>query len=467
MIPGGIELTIPVMSIPGLVEPGIFGVFRPDLLLPEGIQEQLDRAQLEAILAHELCHVHRHDNLTAAIHMVVQATFWFHPLVWWLGARLVDERERACDEEVLRLGSKPQVYAAGILNICKLYVEAPLVCVSGVTGSNLKRRIHAIMKNRMAPTLSIPSKVALAVIATAAVAVPIIVGIAHAPPVRAQAMSAQSGTAATPKFEVASIRLCKAADGPGGRKGGGGDTSSPERLLLPCQTVKSLVDWAYIFYANGRYHPWPYVLSSGGPAWINSDLYQVEAKAEGPQSRGTINGPMLQRLLEDRFKLKTHSEVREVPVYALTVAKGGPRLQPFKEGSCTPMNFDNLLPAPEPGQPLPQICGMARGGNNGYDVHGETMADLCTLLSTSFQLGREVIDKTGIAGKFDIHLELSLNGLPPGRPSDPLVPTTPPDSADILAAVQTAMQKLGLKIDSTRSPGTFLVIDSVERPSEN
>ena len=108
------------MSAPGLVEPGVFGIFRPVLLLPEGIAERLDQAQLEAILAHELCHIRRRDNLTAAIHMAVQATFWFHPLVWWLGARLVDERERACDEEVLRLGNKPQVYAEGILNVCKL-----------------------------------------------------------------------------------------------------------------------------------------------------------------------------------------------------------------------------------------------------------------------------------------------------------------------------------------------------------
>ena len=133
-----IEFAVPIMSAPGLVEPGVFGVFRPILLLPEGIGARLNEPQLEAILAHELCHVRRRDNLTATIHMAVQAVFWFHPLVWWLGARLVDERERACDEEVLRLGNRPQVYAAGILNICKLYVESPLACVSGVTGADLK-----------------------------------------------------------------------------------------------------------------------------------------------------------------------------------------------------------------------------------------------------------------------------------------------------------------------------------------
>ena len=72
----------------------------PVLLWPEGLSEKLDDAHLEAVIAHELCHVRRRDNLTAAVHMLVEAVFWFHPLVWWLGARLIDERERACDEEV-------------------------------------------------------------------------------------------------------------------------------------------------------------------------------------------------------------------------------------------------------------------------------------------------------------------------------------------------------------------------------
>ena len=90
--------------------------------------------------------------------------------MWWISARLVDERERACDEEVLRLGTEPRVYAEGILNICKLYVESPLVCVSGVTGSNLKKRIAGIMGNRVVVSLSFVKKVALAVAGTAALA---------------------------------------------------------------------------------------------------------------------------------------------------------------------------------------------------------------------------------------------------------------------------------------------------------
>ena len=114
-VPTALEIPVPVMSAPGLIEPGVFGILRPVLLLPECIVERLNEAQLDAILSHEFCHVRRRDNLTAAIHMAVQAIFWFHPLTWWIGSRLVDERERACDEEVLRHGCKPNVYAEGIL----------------------------------------------------------------------------------------------------------------------------------------------------------------------------------------------------------------------------------------------------------------------------------------------------------------------------------------------------------------
>src|SRR5438270_362026 len=98
----GRPVKIRLMVSEAALEPGIVGVFRPVMLLPEGISGRLSDAQLEAVMTHELCHVRRRDNLAAALHMLVEALFWFHPLVWWIGARLVAERERACDDEVLR-----------------------------------------------------------------------------------------------------------------------------------------------------------------------------------------------------------------------------------------------------------------------------------------------------------------------------------------------------------------------------
>ncbi len=85
--PLGIPSTVEIRAAAGLLEPGVVGVIRPVLLVPEGITEQLSPSQLEAVLAHELCHVRRRDNLFASFHMIVEMLFWFHPLVWWIGAR--------------------------------------------------------------------------------------------------------------------------------------------------------------------------------------------------------------------------------------------------------------------------------------------------------------------------------------------------------------------------------------------
>ena len=109
------------MSSPWTFEPGVVGIWRPVLLLPEGLADRLTPAQLNAVIAHERCHVGRHDNLAAAVHMLVEAIFWFHPLVWWIERRMIDERERACDEAVLRAGNDPDEYAEGILDRLQIH----------------------------------------------------------------------------------------------------------------------------------------------------------------------------------------------------------------------------------------------------------------------------------------------------------------------------------------------------------
>jgi bla regulator protein blaR1 len=162
------------------IEPGVFGIVQPVLLWPEGMSKRLDDAQLDAILAHEVQHVRRHDNLAAAIHMMAEAIFWFHPLLWWLGARLVEERERACDEDVLELGSERQVYAEGILKVCEFCLASPLACMSGVAGGDLKKRMVYIMTTRVWHKLDFGRKLLLSAAGLAAVAGPIAFGLVTA-----------------------------------------------------------------------------------------------------------------------------------------------------------------------------------------------------------------------------------------------------------------------------------------------
>ena len=108
--------------------------------------------------------------MTAAIHMLIANLFWFHPLLWWLGARLVEERERACDESVVDAGNDPKTYAGSILKVCAFYIQSPLVCAAGVSGANLKRRMETIMENRTTLRLNAAKKSLL--VAVAAVASP-------------------------------------------------------------------------------------------------------------------------------------------------------------------------------------------------------------------------------------------------------------------------------------------------------
>ena len=458
-IPSAVE----IRASPGLLEPGVVGILRPILLLPAGIAERLTPPQLDAVLAHELCHVRRRDNLFASIHMLVEAIFWFHPLVWWIGARLLEERERACDEEVLIRGSAPLAYAEAILNVCKLYVESPLACVAGVTGASLKRRIEAIMANRTGESLNRAKKFLLATVGIAALAGPFAIGVAigidSAPAIRAQSPPA----APIPKFEVAAIKPCD-SNAPSGRSGKGGP--HPGRLDVNCATVMRLIENAYGFFSNGHGPISNHVAFEGAPAWLNSERYTIEAKSETPQGHAMMNGPMMQKLLEERFNLKIRRETREVPVYNLTVAKGGPKnLQPAKPGRCIALDFDNI-PPPSPDVEFCEMIGrgVARDATAGnFQVFGVTMPKFAEGIGSL--LDRNVIDKTGISGKFDIKVEIPLEDLTP-----------PPDDASSSAPfrryrddeiVFAAMRQLGLKLESAKGPGEFLIIEHVERPSAN
>jgi bla regulator protein BlaR1 len=464
--PLAIAAPVDVRSSPGLLEPGVVGLFRPVLLLPAGIVERLTPSELEAVLAHELCHIRRRDNLTSAIHMIVEAVFWFHPLVWWIGARLVEERELACDEEVLRLGSEPRVYAEGILNVCKLYVESPLRCVSGVTGSNLKRRVRTILTGRVPSGLNLAKKLTLATAAATALAVPVVVGLANAP------LRAQSGPAATARFEVASIKPC-GGGGPGTKMGlgGGFPNVSPGRLNTACALLAAPYPMAGLIQrAYGRLGmgvpltPGSALPVSGGPKWIYSDSYVINAKAPDRTSEKTMEGPMLQALLEDRFKLKVHRETRQLPVYALTVGKGGSKLQRAVEGSCVTPDY-SIRPMP-PLAPGKRYCLDMVGGRNGPNTtlkeDASTIDYICKLLG--LMLDRPVIDKTGIPGKYRVYLEFAVDQTTPGALEFTAPPSDEPPAPSIFTVVE---QQLGLKLEATKGPREFLVIDRVERPSEN
>jgi uncharacterized protein (TIGR03435 family) len=274
-------------------------------------------------------------------------------------------------------------------------------------------------------------------------------------------VDAQTRLTAAETFEVASVKRCQDSQPPGG-----GDPA-PGRLRLACVTTANLIRLAYLVFPTGQRNapvsPGSFqVPISGGPSWLDSDRYSIDAKAEQPVNTEMMKGPMMQALLEDRFKLKLHKEAKEIHVFELTVGVHGPKLQPAREGGCMAYDRNNPPPKPGPGEPSPVICGVIRKSvGDGFEVPGVTMADLCRQLSA--YVDRDIVDKTGITGAFDVHLDLLPGDLGyAGAAPDPSSPFTAGDGG----AIAEAVKKLGLQMPNAKSSAEFLVIDHVERPSE-
>jgi tetratricopeptide (TPR) repeat protein/Zn-dependent protease with chaperone function len=128
--------------------PGASGWWRPCVILPDGLSAHLNVAELQAVRAHELAHVRRHDNLSAAAVRMIVSAFWFHPLLWWMERRMLAEREAACDELVLSHGAQPADYVSGILKVCRMSFAGP-ASYAGAAGSNLKDRMEQIMSTQL------------------------------------------------------------------------------------------------------------------------------------------------------------------------------------------------------------------------------------------------------------------------------------------------------------------------------
>ncbi|HEX4002139.1 MAG TPA: M56 family metallopeptidase [Candidatus Acidoferrales bacterium] len=545
--PVALSCGLPVRSTRARLEPGVFGVFHPVLLLPETIREQLNEAQLDAIVTHELCHVRRRDNLTAIMHMLVEAAFWFYPPVWWIRARLLEEREQACDEAVLESRREPLAYAEGILNVCKCYVEAPMSCVSGVTGSDLKKRIVRIMSHQGARRLDIGRKLLLGIVAMFVIAAPVTVGVLHAAGRQAQTATAETGIVGTWQGTLhvpqADLRIVAKISGTppndlkvmmysidqGGQpfpaasasfEGGAlkftielidatyegkmsGDNNSisgtwkqgPNPLTLVLERATPETEWTIpapppkippmaadanpsfevatikpskpgqpgkAFLVRGtEFSTLNTTLSDmiafaydvqqkqivGGPNWISSDKFDIQAKPDTPGSPNTQQvRTMLEKLLADRFQLKFHRDTKDMSAYVLTVAKNGPKL------------------AKSQGDPngLPGLFFSQLGV---LHVVNATMADFAGVMQTAV-FDRPVVDQTSLQGRWDFVLkwtpdESQFSGMGVKVPP-------PSDAADAPPPLFTAIQEqIGLKLEAGKAPVPVLVLDHVEQPSAN
>lgn len=457
-----------------VLTPFAVGLMRPCVIIPRGWDEW-DPGKRRAVLAHELAHLRRRDALILALARFAKCVFWFHPLAWYVARRLSNLAELACDAAALERVNDPGQYSrillefAGAVNRSGTRVALPGLAMAA--SSNISRRIDHVFElcnsapRRLARPAIILALIGAPLVCAAAtfgigrqIALPILPAPqAPVPPAQRMARTPAPSAPAPPKpkFEVASIRKgCDPRDPL--------QSSSPGRLTLNCMSVKSLIQRAYDYgdsYDSGVPQLQMWTPIEGGPSWIDysSKLqFQIAATAADGASASVMNGPMLQSLLEDRFRLKIHRETRQVPVFALVVTKGGPKLQTSKSGDCVPYSPDVKRKSGE------HFCDRVwlSGGLTGTTMSFRGASPTTFARDLSYRLSRPVIDKTGLTGTFNIDLEFQPDEDTPTLHSSPISL----GGTNIFTAVQ---EQLGLKLESTKGPGEFLVIDSVEMPAED
>jgi uncharacterized protein (TIGR03435 family) len=435
-----IGLSRPVrLLVSALVQvPTVVGWLRPVVLVPVGALGGLPAEHMEALLLHELAHIRRHDYLMNILQSVAESLLFYHPAVWWLSGHIRTERELCCDDVAVSISGDAVTYARALAQL-ESYRPAYLNTALAANGGSLRNRIARLLGR---PPQVVRTGLGPGVVAVAGLLAVAVYGLAQ--------------SADPPRFAVATIKRNPSTEalsmavpmGVGYRPGG--------RLVAGNAPVAMLIQRAYSVQG---------FQVVGGPSWVNTDGYDIEAKPEvsTDQKRMWL---MLQTLLADRFKLAMHRATKDLPVYDLQTVKGGPKLPAPDGGNCSEVMTG---PPPGPGQPRPAPpCGpgLVKSGT-GLTMEGISVSMPAFVKQLSLILGKEVIDKTGFTGRFALHLEFAMDDALAGIPN-PVGPSGQPADINDRPSIRTALQEqLGLKLQASTGPVDVFVIDHVERPSEN
>lgn len=462
--------------------PVTVGWLRSRILLPLAWHEWTSE-KLNAVLAHEGAHVRRRDGLISALAGINRGIFWFHPMAWLLERKLALLADQACDEASVALLGDRDSYARLLLEMAQIVDRSQgrlqRHALTMAAGSHIGNRIEAILDETRTFSQGLTRTAKTSLLLGAALLV-LIAGALQ--PVRIAQAQTTPLTTATPKFDTVAIKSCEQGDGAGhvgrgGSAGGRGIPMSPSgELLVNCMTLWEMVGHAATESApllNDFGGPFEPKRVTGGPPWIYSEYYTINAKssdpvASVPNERGNANmkllsGPMLLNVLEDGFHLKYRRVTQDVPVYSLEVAPGGFKLQPAQQGDCIPFQPGTpFAPGPKP------YC-INHGGWNGpnwiVDAGSQPIGNLAKSLAGMVS-DRPVLDKTGVTGLYTYHLEFAHDASTPGSfPSgmNPFAnsPANIPQAPTLATALE---QQLGLTLVSETGPRETIVIDSATRP---
>jgi uncharacterized protein (TIGR03435 family) len=435
--------------------PVAVGFVHPAVLLPEKFREELTGAEMDCILLHESAHLARYDDWENLIAQLVAAVAGLHPVAWWILRNIDREREMACDDWVVAHTGAARTYVDSLMRLVERRL-APTrsALASGIftRRSRLRARIEMLLRRgREFTTAAARIPLAVAVVVLAA----LVMAGASAPNWIAFAQR--------PEFEVASVKHSDPKRIGSTWRGGPG-TSDPGYFVAENTTLAALAMHAY-GARNG------YDLEWKSP-WMATESYNVAAKVPAGTTKERF-GLMLQRLLDERFGLVVHREMRQFAGYRLVVAEKGAKLKKSIEAARVSSQPDVVVK-----NKIPQFSDSAGSGTlltlSGAAIRGrhETMTGLARQLVQ--QLGAPVTDASGIEGEYDYDLSfapepkpLPKNAVvmfPPGggAPAPEQVSPPPPD---IHPTLRTAIQEqLGLRLEAVKSvPVEVIVLDKANR----
>ena len=444
---------LPLHICNDLSEPGLIGVLRPRLLWPSSLSEHLTDDHIRSVLLHELIHARRCDNLTAALHMLVQVLFWFHPAVWYMESRMLSERELACDEAVIAIEGNRRTYAQSLIETSRHAIDSPLPYAAGFTGGGpLSARITAILRTQTR-SLTLAQKIMIAAVAIFTLAVPILI---------AQASHRL-------EFEVASVRQAPPNLPERGNEsligyeiqgksftGGLFSTNAPLYLYLNFAYKITDVRQAKSF-------------ADQMPPWARGVNYTIEARAAESATPDDVR-LMMRSLLEDRFHLRLRPETHDAPAFVLAVAHStpGPQLHLHTTPTLCVSRASVMETAPGEGAKRPIYCGLDMWmveGRLHFRYTNATPSQLTSFIGSLFYGTQSedqvlhaysVVDGTKFSGLIDFDIELVKNEQQAelNHISGPLFD-------------QALPQQLGLRLTRATAPVTTLLIDHIEPPTPN
>ena len=452
--------------------PTVIGWLRPVVLLPIAALSGLTPRQVEAILAHELAHIRRHDFLINLLQTLGETVLFYHPAVWWLSSRIRTEREHCCDDVAVSVCGDAREYAAALTELASWSIAHPPLAMAATRGP-LLNRVRRLLRLEQPTRRFSRTTLAVAVVLTTVAGV-----VALGAILKAQPITGPDGRFGPPEMNrLLGFKLFPGpaqlpTDDPPVARGWNVSVGSGPSLSLLGFSGRGVIREAYDL------GDMPIV---GAPRWMDTETFDLVIPAELTVVDGVADSEQVETamrgFLEEHLGLTTHRETRRFPAYALMLSNKDGRLGPSLKPSTIDCVASGANPRPnaDPGTIGPvlkargqarRFCGLDDDSFFGLSVARMTMTEFAQALSWRrgpIDPGREIVDRTGLSGAYDFELRFGFLPLAAiGQAHYQFGRVLAPFG---IRSVFTALpEQLGLKLVDTTVSREVLVIDQINRP---